>query len=114
MKEFQNKVAVITGACGGVGSALAQRLAERGCHLALVDISEPALQKTANAVAITGVKVSTHSVDITDKAQVAQLPEAVLTQHGKVKLLINNVGMTYQKSIATHTMDDWEKIVGIN
>ena len=114
MKDFHNKVAVITGAGGGVGSALAQQLAARGCHLALVDISEPALVKVADDLAGRNIKISRHVVDITSKAQMAALPTAVLAVHGKVNLLVNNAGITYQKSFATHTLEDWEKIVGIN
>lgn len=114
MKDFNKKVAVITGAGGGVGSALAQQLAERHCHLALVDIREPELQKVADSLIDKGVTVSHHVVDITSKEQMSQLPSAVLAVHGKVNLLINNAGITYQKSFATHTMEDWEKIVGIN
>ncbi|QFU75715.1 SDR family NAD(P)-dependent oxidoreductase [Halioglobus maricola] len=114
MKEFKNKVAVITGAGGGVGSALARQLADRGCHLALVDISEPALAKTAAALSSSGVTVSTHLIDITSKEQMAALPATVLEHHGTVNILVNNAGITYQKSFATHSMEDWEKITGIN
>ncbi len=114
MMNFKDKVAVITGAGGGVGSALARQLADNGCHLALVDISEPALEKVSTALASTGVRISTHVVDITNRDQMAALPEVVLREHGKVNLLVNNAGITYQKSFATHTMDDWDRIVGIN
>ena len=54
MKDFNNKVAVITGAGGGVGSALASALASRGCSLALVDISEPALETVAKKLSGEG------------------------------------------------------------
>ncbi len=114
MKDFNNKVAVITGAGGGVGRCLSLALAQRGCHLALVDISESALQETADAVVGTGIKVSQHIVDITSKDAMSALPAQVLAEHDKVNILINNAGITYQKSFATHTMEDWEKIVGIN
>ena len=114
MKNFNDKVAVITGAGGGVGSALARKLAARGCNLALVDVNKDALNTLADSLAGKVRTISTHVVDITDKEQMAALPEAVLAQHGKVNLLINNAGITYQKSFATHTMEDWEKIVGIN
>lgn len=114
MKDLNAKVAVITGGGGGVGSALAAQLAELGCHLALVDISENALAKVAGELSGKNVKVTTHVVDITDKEQMAALPETVLAEHGKVNLLVNNAGITYQKSFETHTMEDWEKIVGIN
>lgn len=114
MKNLHGKVAVITGAGGGVGSALAAHLAEKGCHLALVDISEPTLDKVTTDLSGKGVNITRHVVDITSKEQMAALPAAVLAEHGVVNLLINNAGITYQKSFATHTMEDWEKIVGIN
>ena len=114
MKDFEGKVAVITGAGGGVGSALARELAGRGCHLALVDISEGALSQTAASLSDFGIEVSTHVTDITEKAQMAALPDVVLARHGKVNILINNAGITYQKSFATHSMEDWERITGIN
>ena len=44
----------------------------------------------------------------------AALPDAVLAKHGAVNILVNNAGITYQKSFETHTIEDWEKIVGIN
>ena len=114
MKNFQNKVAVITGAGGGVGSALALKLAGQGCSLALVDIADEALARVASRLADKNVCISTHKVDITNKQQMAALPTAVLAQHEKVNILVNNAGITYQKSFATHTLEDWEKIIGIN
>ena len=44
----------------------------------------------------------------------AALPEAVIAQHGQVNLLINNAGITYQKSFANHSIEDWETITGVN
>ncbi|CAH0991118.1 Putative oxidoreductase SadH [Sinobacterium norvegicum] len=114
MKDFNNKVAVVTGAGGGVGRSLCIALAQRGMHLALVDISADALVATAEACAGTGVRLSQHVTDISDKAQMAALPAAVTAEHQRVDLLVNNAGITYQKSFATHTIEDWERIVGIN
>lgn len=114
MKVFKDRVAVITGAGGGVGRSLAQVLASRGCHLALVDISENALKQTLESLYHYAVDVSLHTVDVSDKQQMAALPKAVLARHGAVNILVNNAGITYQKSFSTHTMDDWERIVGIN
>lgn len=114
MKDLNNKVAVITGAGGGVGSALAKELAAQGCHLALVDISEPALLKTAAELEDHNVEVSIHVTDITSKEAMSTLPSAVLAVHGKVNILVNNAGITYQKSFATHSIEDWERITDIN
>ena len=70
MKNFNDKVAVITGAGGGVGSALARELAERGCNLALVDVNEDALK----ALAHVGLPlVGTHHRGIDDARNIARL-----------------------------------------
>lgn len=114
MKQLQDSVAVITGAGGGVGRALALALAGDGVHLALVDISESALSETCRLLASSTTRVSAHQVDITSKAAMAALPEAVIAEHGKVNIVINNAGVTFQKTFENHSIEDWERIVGIN
>jgi len=107
-------VAVITGAGGGLGSALARELVEAGCALALADISSDALEKTATSLSTTAGKVTQHVVDVTDRVAMEKFRDDVLTAHGKVNILINNAGITLQKSFSTHSLDDWDRIIGIN
>lgn len=114
MKELKRRVAVVTGAGGGIGRSVCVELAKRGAHLALVDINESALQQSAAIVSEYGINTSTHVVDVSDKNAMAALPAAVLNIHGQINILVNNAGITYQKSFATHTLEDWEKLVGIN
>jgi short-subunit dehydrogenase len=114
MKLTNDRVVVITGAAGGLGRALAAELAGRGCHLALADVNLAALEAAAKALAVSGQRVSTHVADVTDRERMARLPEEVLREHGRVNLLVNNAGITLQKSFATHTLADWDRIVGIN
>jgi NAD(P)-dependent dehydrogenase (short-subunit alcohol dehydrogenase family) len=114
MKSFTDRVAVITGAGGGIGSALADELAVRGCHVALVDVNAESIAKTAGALARHPVKVSQHVADVTDAARMEALPGEVVAEHGGVNLLINNAGITLQKSFETHSLADWERVIGIN
>jgi len=114
MKVLKDRVAVITGAGGGLGRALALELGGRGCHLALADVNAGALEESAAAVAGCGVKVSRHVVDVTDRERMRAFPAEVLAEHGKVNLLINNAGITLQKSFENHSLEDWDRIVGIN
>ncbi len=107
-------VAVITGAGGGVGGAVAAALAEKGCALALVDISAEGLAKTAGSLPSNAGKVTQHIVDVTSKEAMQTLRDEVLAAHGGVNILINNAGITLQKSFSTHSLKDWERMVGIN
>ncbi len=86
-------VAVITGAASGIGAALAQALAARGCNLALADVNAPGLEGAAARARGRGVHVSEHRLDVADADAVAALPDAVLAEHGRVSVLVNNAGV---------------------
>lgn len=107
-------VAVITGAGGGLGSALARELAERGCHLALADISSEALARTTASLPANAGKVTQHVVDVTGRKAMEAFRDNVLNEHGGVNLLINNAGITLQKNFSTHNLEDWDRVMGIN
>jgi len=114
LKNFTDKVSVITGAAGGIGSALAAELAGRGSHLALCDIDEEALAKLDKSLKKTGVTITTHVLDVTKKAQFSRTSKDIIKSHGKVNLVINNAGITLQKSFNNHSMQDLERIININ
>ena len=75
--ELVGKVAVVTGAAGGIGRAIARSLAVRGCHVALADVNEDGLAET---VALIGnsVRVTRHRLDVADRDAVAAFPAVVL------------------------------------
>jgi short-subunit dehydrogenase len=91
--NLKNAVAAITGAGSGIGAALAVELARRGMHLALADRNSAGVEATAERARQAGTTVSTHVFDVTDRAMVAAWPQAVLAQHGRVTVLVNNAGI---------------------
>lgn len=114
IKNFKEKVAVITGGGSGIGQALACQLAAKNCDLALVDINRKGMQETKKMLADSGVKVTLHTADVSDEASMATLADDVIAAHGKVNLLFNNAGITYAKTFEGHSLKDWERIIGIN
>lgn len=113
-RKYRDKVALITGACGGLGSALARALATSGCHLALVDINDEKLESLAQELKPYPINVSIHSCNIGDLEAVQALATEVSVHHGKLNLLINNAGITLQKSAASHSHDDWQRVFNVN
>ncbi len=90
--KVNGKVWVVTGAGSGMGRELTLQLLERGARVAAVDLSPERLQETA-ALATAGERLSTHVLDITDRAAAEALPDAVLAAHGAVDGLLNNAGI---------------------
>src|SRR5690554_3260109 len=112
--DIRECVAVLTGAGSGIGRALAQALAEQGCHLALVDIDPARLQETAEQARHQGVVVSEHPLDVADRQAVAALPEQVLARHGRVDLLINNAGVALGGTFEQVTVENFDWLMAIN
>ncbi len=109
-----NGVAVISGAAGGIGGALAQSLAERGCHLALADVRAEGLSAAAAKARARGVRVTEHVFDIADAAAIRALPEAVLAAHGRVTVLINNAGVALGGSFDEVSEEEFAWLFAIN
>lgn len=117
MKSFNNQVAAITGAASGMGRSLALQLAREGCHLALADRNEAALAQTLQLVrAHEGdrIRVTTHAVDVADRAAVYRWAEEAATAHGKVNLIFNNAGVALSSTIEGMEDDELAWIMNIN
>ena len=114
MKNFNDKVAAITGAGSGMGRTLAFALARRKCHLALADINEKGLAETAAEARALGVKVTTQKLDVAQREAVYAWAEAVVKGHGKVNLIFNNAGVALGSTVEGMDYADFEWIMGIN
>jgi NAD(P)-dependent dehydrogenase (short-subunit alcohol dehydrogenase family) len=90
--ELTGNVFVVTGGGNGIGREVVLGLLTRGARVAAVDLSEQGLAETA-ALAGAGERLSTHTVDITDRAAVEVLPDAVISAHGRVDGLLNVAGI---------------------
>lgn len=114
MKSFDNKVAVVTGAASGMGRYLAVLLAKVGCNVAICDINEEELGKTATMLSRYNIATSTHLVDIADPLQIDRLHEEVMARHQAVDLVFNNAGITVMSDFEDMPPADWDRVMNIN
>jgi len=114
MKNFQNKVAAITGAASGMGRTLALELARRGCHLSLSDVNEAGLAETAAMASKLGVKVTTAKLNVADREAMNAWADQTARDHGKVNLIFNNAGVALGAFVETVKPEDFQWIMGIN
>ena len=114
MMPLRGGVAVITGAASGIGAALADVLAGRGCALALADLDAAGLREVAARARAAGVAASEHQLDVADPEAVAALPDAVLAEHGRVSVLVNNAGVALGGRFEQVSPEDFDWLISIN
>lgn len=114
MKKLTDRTAVVTGAGSGIGQALSLLLAQEGCRLALADINQGGLEETKRQIAALGRPVSSHVVDVADRARMQRFAAEVAAEHGAVHVLVNNAGVAVAKTFLDQTIEDFEWLMGIN
>jgi NAD(P)-dependent dehydrogenase (short-subunit alcohol dehydrogenase family) len=93
VQNFQNKVAVVTGAASGIGKAMAQRFAAEGMRLALADIEPQPLSQFADELRRAGAQVLFERVDVSKPADLERLAARTYQEFGAAELLCNNAGI---------------------
>ncbi len=115
MKNFKNKVVVITGAGSGIGRALALNFADRGARLALSDVDEKGLAETASLAQKAGAPdVHSARLDVADREGFVAYASEVAEHFGQVNVVINNAGVALAGDVAELSYKDMDWIVGIN
>ena len=110
-----NKIALVTGAAAGLGRAIALRLSEEGASLVLADIDAAGLAETERQIKATaGRPVMAITADVTEEAPVKALFAATLKAHGRLDILVNDVGGGTSGHIWEAKVEDWDFILRLN
>ncbi|HMO58110.1 MAG TPA: SDR family oxidoreductase [Roseiflexaceae bacterium] len=113
--RLDGKVALITGAAGGLGEVFAHALAAAGADVALVGRREAPLQAVAQAISsASGQRAVALAADVTDPQQVEQLVAAADAALGKIDILVNSAGVNIRKPTVEYPLEDWQHVLQIN
>lgn len=114
MKNFKDKVVVITGAGSGIGRATALAFAKEGAVLVIADIHADRLEEVSGEIEKLGAKVSSRRVDVSDRSQVEDLARFVIENCGRADILHNNAGVGLGELLETTSIEDFEWVMNTN
>ena len=113
--RFENKTAIVTGAAGGIGVAIAKRLAREGAHVVLADIDEAHATSTAESFAHELLpEAIAMRCDVGRLAEVQACVGATLRVFGRLDVVINNAGLMTFKSLDEWTEEDWIRVLRVD
>lgn len=111
--SLAGKTAVITGAAGGIGAAITERLGNLGATVVLAD----AVDRVADAAkewADKGLKTKGVKLDVTDSKAVEKAAQRLNEEFGGIDILVANAGIAYESNTQDHSDDDWHRVMKIN
>ncbi|TNC93667.1 MAG: 2-hydroxycyclohexanecarboxyl-CoA dehydrogenase [Stygiobacter sp.] len=114
MKDLKGRVAIVTGAAGGIGQAICERFVEEDVKLVAADVNREALSKLAAELSAKGGEVFPLAFDITDFDAVSAAVEQAHGHFGQIDILVNNAGWDIAKPFLETDPALWDKIISIN
>jgi acetoacetyl-CoA reductase len=109
------RVVIVTGGARGIGAAISETLARDGVHVAMgYSANRAAADDLAGKLAAEGLSVSVHQGNVGQPEDCRRVAENVLAAQGRIDYLVNNAGVTVDKTVRKMTVDDWHAVLRIN
>ena len=114
IRIFNDATAIVTGGASGIGKALAEELARRGCEVVLADMQIEMAQDVAAQIQASGGRAKAVEVDVTDFPALERLVRKTVESSGRLDYIFNNAGIAIGGTANHYSIEDWNKIIDIN
>jgi NAD(P)-dependent dehydrogenase (short-subunit alcohol dehydrogenase family) len=114
IRIFDRATAIITGGASGIGRALAEALARRGCEVVLADLQFELAEEVASGIRASGGKAEAVKVDVTDFPAMEELVKATLKRTGRLDYMFNNAGIVVVGTVSLYGIEDWNNVIDVN
>ena len=111
---LKDKIALVTGAGQGIGAETARLFAKEGAKVAVADWNEPGAQAVAAEIGKAGGEAQGYKCDVSDRKAVFGMVDQIAKAWGRVDILINNAGITRDKSALKMEPHQWDQVLGVN
>ncbi|MDO6603510.1 SDR family NAD(P)-dependent oxidoreductase [Arenibacter palladensis] len=113
MKKLEGQVAIVTGGARGIGEGICKVFCNEGATVALWDVLDEG-QKTADKIAKNGGKIFYQNVDVSSQESVDKAVTKLISEYGKIDILINNAGIIRDRSILKMSREEWDQVMHVN
>ncbi len=114
IRTFAGATAIVTGAASGIGRALAEELAKRGCEVVLADLQIALAKEVAAEISTAGGKARAVKLDVTDFSAMEKLLKETVRRTGRLDYIFNNAGIVIGGGVDLYCIADWNKVIDVN
>ena len=114
MTDLSGKTAIVTGASGGIGQAVAVALAKAGADVALCGQNKDRLAATSELVTATGRRTVSYAMNVGQPEAIQQTVDDVVKQWGRIDIMVNNAGITRDGLLIRMSEQDWDEVMNVN
>jgi len=111
--RLKDKVAIVTGGSRGIGQAVSELFAKEGATVIIIDLL-PEGVAVVEGITNNGGKAEFHSASVTDKAAIETLFAGIHSKYGSIDILINNAGITRDRTLLKMSEDEWDAVIAVN
>jgi 3-oxoacyl-[acyl-carrier protein] reductase len=115
MKLLEGKTSIVTGGARGIGKAIAKLFAQEGSNIAIIDlIFDESVQNFENELNSMGIKAKAYSANAAKFDETQNIVNQIITDFGRIDILINNAGITKDTLLMRMTEEQWDAVINVN